>query len=263
MSRIAITCALLCATATLRAQSMQVVRQVATAEYALSGTIADADGNPVTNAQIELLENDHVARTTRSDLNGRFRIDALPRASVVIRVRRLGFDPKTLTVQITAADRQGNVFVKLEPHAATLSGMRVEDEDTTDDLPDSRLTGFYDRERTNDFGHYVGPDQIAKLHPQYPSQALREIPGILIKPSRRIGNIVRLRECGVPGESPETTGPLIWIDGVRMPGAELDEAILGSDIAAIEVYNSLAGIPAQYFDRSAVCGTILVWTKSR
>ena len=261
MGRIAMTCALLCV-AVVQAQGKQLVRQVAAAEYALSGTIADADGNPVSNAQIELMESDKVARTTRSDVNGRFTLDAISHPSVVLRVRRLGFDPRTVSVQITAADHHGTVFVKLDPHAATLNGVRIEDEDSTD-APEFRLAGFWDRERTNSFGHYVNPDQIAKMHAQYPSQTLRGIPGILIKPSRRIGNIVRLRECGVPGESPETTGPLIWIDGVRMPGAELDEAILGSDVAAIEVYSSFAGIPAQYFDRSAVCGTILVWTKSK
>jgi hypothetical protein len=53
------------------------------------------------------------------------------------------------------------------------------------------------------------------------------------------------------------------VDGVRLPGAELDEYTQGNDVAAIEIYNSFAGIPVQYFDRTAVCGTILVWTKSR
>ncbi len=256
------TCVLLCA-AVVPAQAKQLVREVASSEYSLSGTVADPDGNPLNNAQVQLLDGEKAARSTRTDANGRFKLDALAQSSVVIRVRRLGFDPRTMTVQITSHDHVGNVFVKLEPHAAKLERVRIEDDDSTDDAPAIRLMGFYQRERTNSFGHYVDPDAIAKMHAQYPSQALRDIPGILIKPSGRIGNIVRLRECGVPGESPENTGPLVWIDGVRMPGAELDEAILGADIAAIEVYSSFAGIPAQYFDRSAVCGTILVWTKSK
>ena len=83
--------------------------------------------------------------------------------------------------------------------------------------------------------------------------------------AREVGNIVRFRQCGVPGTgtSMERTGPLVWVDGVRAKGAELDDVTQGEDIAAIEVYPALAGIPAQFFDRSAVCGTILVWTKTK
>ncbi|HVX41160.1 MAG TPA: carboxypeptidase regulatory-like domain-containing protein [Gemmatimonadaceae bacterium] len=264
MVRIAMMCALLGNAVVVQAQGGVPVRQVALAGYTLSGTIADPDGNPVSDAQIEVVDDHVPARTTRSDANGRFRLDALPHASVAIRIRRFGYEPRTMAVKITSPDHLGSVFVKLDPHATVLNGVRVQDdEDSTADGYNVRLMGFYERERTNNFGHYIDPEDIARMHPQYPSQVLRDVPGVLIKPTGRIGNIVRLRECGVPGESPEKTGPLIWIDGVRMPGAELDEAILGSDIAAIEVYNSFAGIPAQYFDRSAVCGTILVWTKSR
>jgi hypothetical protein len=50
---------------------------------------------------------------------------------------------------------------------------------------------------------------------------------------------------------------------VRLPGAEIDEVTQGPDIAGIEVYTAFAGVPAQFFDRTAVCGTILVWTKHR
>jgi hypothetical protein len=74
---------------------------------------------------------------------------------------------------------------------------------------------------------------------------------------------VRLRGCGVRGQSAEKVGPMVWLDGVRLVGAEIDEVTQATDIAAIEVYNSFAGVPAQYLDRSAVCGTILVWTKTR
>lgn len=48
-----------------------------------------------------------------------------------------------------------------------------------------------------------------------------------------------------------------------MAGAELDEVVQRADVAGIEVYSALAGIPAQFLDRTAVCGTILVWTRNR
>ena len=50
---------------------------------------------------------------------------------------------------------------------------------------------------------------------------------------------------------------------MRARGAELDDVTRGGDVAAIEVYSSTAGVPAQYTDRSATCGTMLVWLKDR
>jgi hypothetical protein len=56
---------------------------------------------------------------------------------------------------------------------------------------------------------------------------------------------------------------MIWVDDQRVPGAELDELIVPSEIAAIEFYPSSAGIPAQYLERgNRLCGLILVWTKT-
>jgi hypothetical protein len=35
-----------------------------------------------------------------------------------------------------------------------------------------------------------------------------------------------------------------------------------NDVAAVEVYNSFAGIPPQYVDRKTNCGAVVVWTRS-
>ncbi len=246
------------------AQSPGPARLVAVSGYTLSGTVADREGNPIPDAEVALMRHDTASMYVRSDANGKFRVMELPAVPEKVRVRRLGFRPAVVPVPSSRADRTSSVFVTLEPMAAKLGTVHVDDdEDDTPNVNDLRLRGFFERQQANSFGHYITPDALAQMNVQYPSQALRTIPGIDLRPSRRIGNLVRIRGCGVPGESNDTIGPLIWVDGVRMTDAELDEAVQGSDIAAIEVYSSFAGIPAQYFDRSAVCGTILVWTKSR
>ena len=57
---------------------------------------------------------------------------------------------------------------------------------------------------------------------------------------------------------------MLWVDGQRVPGAELDEVVPPDDIAGIEFYTSMAGVPAQYLERqNRACGTLLVWTKKR
>ena len=230
--------------------------------YAVSGSVVDRDRNPIAGAEIALVEHDNVARLVRADVNGRFRMDSLTSIVSLFRVRRIGYEPKLLQVRFTASDRSAIMYVMLEPAVTTLDTVLV-DGDTAIVKPDSRLLGFYERAKSNSFGHYITEARLAELRPQHASEALRGIPGVVLRPARRIGNIVRLRNCGVQGASADRVGPLVWVDGVRLPGAELDEVMQAADVAAIEVYNSFAGIPAQFFDRSAVCGTILIWTKSR
>ena len=230
--------------------------------YSVWGTVVDGDGSPISGADVILVDHDTATRLTRTDNNGRFRMEALPSALSLFRVRRLGYQPKLLQVKFTKTNRSTNMVVALESAAAVLDTV-VAEADTEIVKPNPRLTGFYERSRSNKFGHYLTEEMLARIRPQHTSDALHSVPGVVIRPSGRIGNIVRLRNCGVRGESSERVGPLIWIDGVRVPGAELDEITQGDDVAAIEVYNSFAGIPVQFFDRTAVCGTILVWTKTR
>lgn len=238
--------------------------------YAVSGTVADQNGKPVFDAEVALIEHDSATRRVRTDAEGHFRLEQLSDASNTLRVRRLGFRARTVPVTITGVARETNVVVTLEQSIAALDPMKVVEEDSEPVMPDARLEAFYKRAQTNSFGRYITEAMIEKAHPQYVSELMRTLPGVLIRPTRvsmgsasRIGNTVRFRNCGVQRESPEAVGPLVWLDGVRMPGAELDEVTQANDVAAIEVYPSLAGIPAQFFDRSAVCGTILVWTKNR
>jgi len=126
---------------------------------------------------------------------------------------------------------------------------------TTSDAPDKRnhwLRAFDLRSSSNKLGYFLNEQQIEAMHPQFTSDALRRVPGVVVGPTRGIGNSVRIRGCP----------PLVWVDGQRAPGAELDDVTHGSDVAALEVYRSLAGVPAEFTDRTATCGTILVWLKS-
>lgn len=57
---------------------------------------------------------------------------------------------------------------------------------------------------------------------------------------------------------------MIWLDGMRVPNAELDDIANPMDIGGIEIYTSWSALPGEYMDRDgAGCGAIVVWTKSR
>jgi hypothetical protein len=218
--------------------------------YSLSGTIADHDGKPVEGAEVSLIEHDSVTRLVRSDTAGRFELRSLSAPSVTLRVRRLGFASRTLEVAISGADHHSTVVIELAGAAAELAGVSVVD---VANEPDARLREYYARKASNSFGRYIDGNVIEARRPQYLSEMLRSVSGVTILSSSRIGYRVLIRGCP----------PLVWLDGVRIPGAQLDEVIQPAEVAAVEIYNSFAGIPAQYFDRSATCGTILVWTRAR
>jgi hypothetical protein len=54
---------------------------------------------------------------------------------------------------------------------------------------------------------------------------------------------------------------MIWIDGQRAPGMEIDEIPL-NDIEGIELYNGPSTTPAEFWQANgSQCGTIVVWTR--
>jgi len=215
--------------------------------YSIAGTIVDVDAAPVSDASVEVLEVGAAIKRLRSDSAGRFLASGLATRSVTVRVRRVGYQPRAVPVSIPAGDERTAVVITLEAAPTELGPTTI----VADEEPGQRLREFYERMATNKFGSYIEPKTIEKRRPTFVSEMLRSVPGVRVRPSGGAGNAVTIRGCS----------PVIWIDGARMVHAELDDVVQASDVSAIEVYRSFSGIPAEYFDRAATCGTILVWTK--
>jgi hypothetical protein len=218
------------------------------ARYTVAGVVAGTDGAAVPDAEITIASVGADSIKLRSDSAGKFRASGLTTAAIRVRVRRLGYQPKSLDLML----REGSppIVITLEPNPAELGTVKVREIAAE---PDARLREFYARRASNSFGKYFEGSEIEKRRPQFISEMFRQVPGVTISASGRVGNTLRIRGCS----------PLIWVDGVRIPNAQIDEVVTPSDVAAVEIYNSFAGIPAQYFDRTATCGTILVWSRAR
>jgi len=216
------------------------------ARYTLTGAITDATGAAVAEAEVTVIVAAADSVRLRSDGAGHFRVDGLSKPAVTVRIRRLGYQPKVVDITM----KNEPIVIVLDANPAELGTVKVQEAAMEHD---ERLRDFYARKGTNSFGHYFEQSDIERRHPQYVSELLRTIPGVTLGPSSRGGFSVRLRGCA----------PLVWLDGVRVPNAQLDELAEPTDVAALEVYSSFAGIPAQYFDRSANCGTILVWSRAK
>jgi hypothetical protein len=236
--------------ATLVLTAGRLAAQSPPLQFSVAGQVVSTEASPIASAEVRIEgARGVVLRIVQSDSAGRFSVERLGETPASVRVRAFGFAPRMVTVTPSATTHHASITVELESVAAKLPGVPVTEQEIDHD---TKLAAYRDRKATNGFAHFVDGDEIARRKPQFVSEMLRTIAGVTLQTSDKLGNVLHLRGCS----------PLVWVDGVRMPGAQLDEVAPPDDVAGIEIYNSFAGIPSRYFDRTATCGTILVWLRS-
>jgi len=217
--------------------------------YPLSGVILDTGRVPIPEAEVALIAGGAVRRHVLSGNDGRFALGDYPASLLVVQVRRVGYEQRKVDVELGASGQPS--FVEI-----VLTALPVELEEVLVNASErGRLREFYARkQQRHSFARFLEYDEIRRLAPSTPSELFRSVPGITISASTSGGNSIRIRGCQ----------PMVWVDGQRIPGAELDDVVQATEIGGIEFYPSSAGIPAQYMDPSnRLCGLILVWTRSQ
>jgi hypothetical protein len=225
----------------------------------LVGLVTDSTQAPLANADVGLNIAGEVVAVVRTAADGRFRFDDLLPVRAALRVRHATYKPRTIAVDIASDSARKVLVVALRPmspaevaaaaRSDTAAGLVVQEEESDD--PGGRLRPFYERRARHRFAYFYDREQIRHQNTQFTSEMLRSVPGAVIRASSRLGNTVRLRGCR----------PMVWVDGMRIPGAELDELARPSDVAALEVYPTLGAIPPQFADMPSQCGSIVVWMR--
>lgn len=221
----------------------------------LVGMVRDSGGRPIQGVEVWLRGSDLLARTNDA---GGFRIAGAPGGPVKVSLRRMGYEPATIDMQLKS-DRIDSLVISLTESAASLPGILVEDEMTT--RSKRLLAGFWER-RSRGFGHYYTRGEIERKEPHHLNDIVRTTAGVNIvtvggRPVIRLrgGMTAGLRDCP----------PQYWVDGMRAESASPDE-FPPQDIEAIEVYAGVATIPPQFAprtfgSRAATCGAIVIWTR--
>jgi hypothetical protein len=212
----------------------------------IAGVVRDVAGLPVSDVEVGVVRGERLQQFVITAADGRFLLTGIARGMVPLRIRRLGY-----AMQLLNVDARVPSAASLEIVLKTVPG---ELEDVMIAGNEGRLHEFYEhKQQRGPFGLFLEQHEIRQRGATNPSDLFRSVPGIVIRTGSG-GNTLRIRGCQ----------PMVWVDGQRVPGAELDEVIHPSEIAAIEFYPSSAGIPAQYLERgNRLCGLILVWTRTQ
>jgi len=229
---------------TLQAQESRPAR---VAEPTVAGVIRDVGGIPISDAEVGIVSGARLQQIVTTAADGKFLITGVAWGTVPLRIRRLGYAMQSFDVD-TRVPSSATLEIVLRTVASELEEVTIAASDQV------KLREFYEhKQQRASFGRFLEQHDIRRLGPINPSDLFRTVPGVVISTASG-GNTIRIRGCQ----------PMVWVDGQRVPGAELDEVIHPSEIAAIEFYPSNAGIPAQYLERgNRLCGSVLVWTRTQ
>lgn len=210
----------------------------------IRGDVVDrASGAPVPGVEIRVERGDSLLASTRTDERGTFSTAGLAHGRVLLTARRLGFAQQE--VELDVGSSLAPIRIELEARATELDSVEVHG----DPAASVKLHAYRLRRDSKRQGIFMERPDFPR-NARYLSEAFRRVPGAQFR-SASIGSGVRLRGCR----------PALWVDGIKMDGAEVDDAASIADVAAIEVYASLPQAPPQYQDRDSRCGSILIWLR--
>ncbi len=230
----------------------------------VTGTVTDTAHHPVPYVNVLV---SGTRRTVAGDA-GQFRLELAP-GRVALEFRRLGYRPEQMTFELGGDTA---VTISLIPVAQKLQAQEV----TGPRSFALELHGFYqrmaDREKGINAGHFITAEDIERRNPRRLTQMIEDIPSVRILPvGPKSGDMCPRGYCLAPAGSnhcPMT----VYLDGQRLnrltsasPSADyvtdLDDFIIPSHVAGMEVYAHPGEVPPQYQLLNGMCGVILVWTK--
>ena len=238
----------------------------------LVGRVRDArTRQAVAAAEISLTGRAEVVQSNRS---GRFVLSGLPVGAHELSVRHLGYAPLSHSVAVERG-LTTDVEIGLSPNPLELEPLVA----TVIRPRHLETRGFYERRQwaeLNGAGTFFTVEDIERRSPARITHMIAEAPG------------VRLADCGIRGFGCQLYGTRIstgfsdrpckmnvfldgslviqgsddrWRSGSGDPPESINDYVLPSEIAAVEVYRGASGLPAEFSGYDARCGAVAIWTK--
>lgn len=234
--------------AALAASLLSPARAAAQAAGEVSGTVVDsASGVGIALADVAV---EGSARHVLTDEHGSFRLTGVGGAPLMLRVRRLGFEPRALPVG--AVRSRASLTIRLVPSLRYLDAVLVRAERKK---YSGRLAGYYGRLEHRTQGLFISREDLDREKPTQLTDMLQRQPGVRITRGRPGAQSIRMRgrECR----------PLVWLDGAAMPAGDVDlDSFSPASLEGIELYlGSSAPAGFQAARGQSECGTVLLWSR--
>ena len=221
----------------------------AQAQGNVTGTVTDSAGLPLHGVELSV---DGSSARAFTDERGVFHLGGVPLGARSLTVRRLGFAPRQVSVEV-AQVTEATVSIRLKPLAQALPPVVIQ---PTRVPFTGRLAGYYERLQKRHGGYFITREQIDRENPRMLGQLLQHVPGVTAIRGRGRANGIRLRG--------RNCWPLVWLDGTPMPSGEVDlDTFSPTTLHGIELYLGSTTAPARYnYTRDvSSCGTILLWSR--
>lgn len=216
------------------------------------GVVRDAQGTPVSNAEVQWLPSGTVVR---SKDDGGYTLTGVPVGAVTVRVRRIGYVVVQRELTVSAQESVAADW-RLERAAQQMAVLSV---NARKEPSDGRLAGFRARLDKKAGGHFITRERIEQSGNRNLLDAFRGIPGVRIgSPGRgaNAGRIVRFRS--------NTCQPLVFIDGFAASATDFDfESIDLNMVEGIEIYPSANSVPPDLIGPRGLelCGVVAIWSR--
>jgi len=233
--------------------------------HRILGVFDAQSGEPVEGAEVADALNHVSALTTRT---GTVTLAFLPDGGSMLHVKKVGYQPQTVIVEIGPADTVP-LTVILERLAMSSAGAQrlpaVVTKDSAPHYVSPGLRGFEERRRAG-FGHFITEAELRKQDNRKLTDVLRGLPEVTMvcpKAGPRKFECYAVSGRGnkyaILGGDCEVN---MYIDGVEVTDNDLDKLSV-NQFAGIEFYSGGATIPVQYNKVGSSCGVLLFWTREQ
>ena len=243
----------------------------------LGGMVRDTSGAPLSLVHLTVALDS--PRTAFTDTMGTFQIDGLPVGIHRVLFRRIGYFPADFQlIVLEGATRRVVVEliaspIQLDTITAATGSVHIALE----------RTGFYERLRQArdgaGVGRFITPEDLERVRALIRTTHILETGGVRLVQNERGMTLWPVGSANILQRRSDRNTPVwgpcqmaVFIDGIEVDigkywdpreGGGLDSYVQPSEIRAIEIYHSASGTPIQFQSvRNALCGSIVIWTKS-
>jgi len=215
----------------------------------LRGSVVDESGRAVPDVPVDVVT---ALTETRTDSAGQFVVRNLKAQRHIVRVRRVGSQPTYAFADLNEGSGT-RLRIVLRQFAGQNLGLVVV---RADRVP-ARLVGFAARAaKPSGWGRIITEAEIRQRSPMMTSDLFQGLAGVrVIRNGIGSGTLLGRGNCRLA----------LFINGFQvqaLSGSGIDELVAPQDLAGIEVYNGIGGVPADLMtNTSNPCGTVALWTK--